>query len=70
MASLLIHSDAVPEVARTAIAAAQNAGPIEKRVHLAQAAHALWRETPLVCDEVYDLLCESSQASSAGQMCF
>ena len=54
---LLLHSDEVPAQAKVALAAAREAPPGHEQDSLLEtAARALYRGTPLGCDEVRDLV--------------
>jgi hypothetical protein len=55
MAPLLIHSQAVPEGARDALRAAQDASPHERREILASAGRILV-ENGVDCEDVQELL--------------
>jgi hypothetical protein len=53
---LLIHSDAVPAEARSALRAASEATPDHRTAELETAARALYEGTDLVCGEVLELV--------------
>ena len=56
MVPLLIHSDAVPAVARDALKAAYLAPPERRQAELLSAVRVLYRETELDCGEAKDLV--------------
>ena len=56
MVPLLIHSDAVPPVARDALKTALLAPPERRDAELLSAVRVLYRETELDCGEVKDLV--------------
>lgn len=56
MASLLIHSEAVPTEARAALVAATREPPERREAALESAARILYRETDLDCGEARDLV--------------
>lgn len=53
---LLIHSDAVPDEARSALRAASKAPPESRRTELQLAARALFEGTDLECRDVKELV--------------
>jgi hypothetical protein len=53
---LLIHSDAVPDEARSALRAASEAPPERRRTELKTAARALFEGTDLECRDVKELV--------------
>ena len=53
---LLIHSDAVPDEARSALRAASQAPPESRRTQLQTAARALFEGTDLECRDVKELV--------------
>jgi hypothetical protein len=63
MMPLLIHSDAVPPVAREALRAAFLAPPERRQAELLSAARVLFRETELDCGEAKDLVGVTSCAN-------
>jgi hypothetical protein len=56
MTPLLMHSDAVPAEARSALRAAYDAPPDHRAAELKTAARALYESTDLECAEVLDLV--------------
>jgi hypothetical protein len=56
MVPLLMHSDAVPAVARDALKAAYSAPPERRDAELLSAVRVLYRETDLDCGEAKDLV--------------
>ena len=56
MIPILLYSDAVPANARAALKAVADAPPSERTSLRVEAAHVLYRETELECDEVRDLV--------------
>jgi len=56
MVPLLMHSDAVPRVARDALRAAFAAPPERRDAELLSAVRVLYRETDLDCSEAKDLV--------------
>jgi hypothetical protein len=56
LTSILIHSEAVPEEAKTALRAAHEAPPSGREEQLEQAARTLYHSTDLECGEVRDLV--------------
>ena len=56
MSSLLIHSAAVPVVAREALESAHAAPPEHRQELLHSAARILHHETGLACDDVLELM--------------
>jgi hypothetical protein len=56
MTPLLIHSEAVPAEARSALRAASEAPPESRRVQLQTAARALAEATGLECRDVKELV--------------
>jgi hypothetical protein len=53
---LLVHSDAVPAVAKSALLAAQSSTPETRAKALASAARVLHQETGLECRDVLDIM--------------
>lgn len=56
LAPLLVHSDAVPVLARQALRAASSAPPDLRDVLLEEAARVLYDETELECRDVRELV--------------
>ena len=56
LAPLLVHSDAVPVLARQALRAASDAPPDVRDVLLEEAARVLYDETDLECSDVRELV--------------
>ncbi len=56
LAPLLVHSDAVPVLARQALRAASSAAPDLRDVLLEEAARVLYDETELECRDVRELV--------------
>jgi len=56
LAPLLVHSEAVPTLARQALAAATSAPPESRDELLEAAARVLYRETDLGCGDVRELV--------------
>jgi hypothetical protein len=56
LAPLLLHSEAVPLLAREALRAANVAHPEEREEKLEEAARILWRETDLECRDARELV--------------
>ena len=63
MVPLLMHSDAVPPVARDALRAAFHAPPERRNAELLSAVRVLYRETELDCGEAKELVGLSSCAT-------
>jgi len=53
---LLIHSEAVPDEARSALRAASEAPPERRKTELQSAARALYEGTDLECSDVRELV--------------
>lgn len=56
LTSILIHSEAVPEEAKSALRAAHEAPPGGRKEQLEHAARTLYQSTDLECGEVRDLV--------------
>ena len=56
MTPILMHSDAVPAEARSALRAASEAPPERRKAELETAARALYHATDLECGEVRELV--------------
>jgi hypothetical protein len=56
LASLLMVEDDVPATVRAALRAAHRAPASERRLHLEAAAHALYRDAHIDCDDAKELV--------------